>query len=158
MTGDSLQARVAARREQQIAARARSFLVPLPGFEDLLAARYHPLGFEIKRQIQIRHEQIGSDPADEVAASADILIAACDEVRDAETGATLAAGWTAGVVRDVFGLTDLPESATVRQALIVALGADGVMAHFGGYHREANRILDASEEKALGESTPALAG
>lgn len=163
---DSLAARVAARREERVAKRSAKFVLTVPGFRDLLAARYRPLDFEAKRKVQLRHEGIGEDAADEVAAGADLLINACEEVLEITgvgedgqpTYESLSRGWSAPVVRDVFGLSDLPEGATVRQALILALGSDAVMTHFGEYAQEADRILLDGEDVAVGESRPSAEG
>lgn len=158
---ESLQARVAARRQDLIARRSKGFTVPVPEFEGMLALHFRLLEFEEKRAIHMRHDGVGTDPGDEVAASADLLIAACDgvlEVHGDSEPSQYAPGLSAQVVRDLFGLSDLPESLTVRQALIAALGSDGVMALFGRYSQEVSSIRDEAEDAAEGESTPAVAG
>lgn len=161
MSGETLAGRVAARREQRVARLAARFVLPVPGFEDLLACRYRPLSFEEKRAIALRHDRVGEDAEQEVAAAADLLVTACVEVLAAEDGAMtpLSSGWTAALVRDMFGLGDeAPEGATVRQALIAALGSDGVMECFGAYHRRADEIVAAGEDAAVGESKPSVEG
>lgn len=161
---DSLASRVAARREQIIAGRSAKFVLPIPGYTGLLAARYRPLSYEVKRKIQLRHEKIGEDAADEVAASADLLINACVEVLevtgsgpDGETYETISQGWSAQVIASTFAL-DLEPTTTARTALIMALGSDDVMAHFGQYARASDQILAAAEEGAQGESEPSQEG
>lgn len=162
---DSLAARVAARREQRVASRSAKFILPIPGYKDLLAARYKPLSFEQKRKIQLRHDGIGEDADDEVAASADLLINACVEVLEitgsTETGEpsyeTISGGWSAGVIASTFGL-DIAPQMTARAALIMALGSDDVMEHFGQYAQAADAILADGEEAAQGEAKPSEEG
>lgn len=163
---DSLAARVAARREERVAKRSAKFVLTVPGFRDMLAARYRPLDFEDKRKIQLRYDGIGEDGAAEVNAAADLLVNACEELleitgRD-ESGAPtyerVGIGWHPGVVRETFGLDDMPERTSQREALILALGSDAVMTHFGEYAQQADSILLEGEEAAQGEARPSAEG
>lgn len=161
---ESLADRVAARREERVQKRSANFVLGIPGFRDMLAARYKPLEFEKKREIQLKHDGIGEDPADEVSASADLLINACVEVLEItgedETGKpiyeSLAPGWSPDLIRSTFRIP-YPGNST-RQALVEALGSDDVMEHFGEYAKEADAILSEGEEAAVGEAQPSVEG
>jgi hypothetical protein len=161
---ESLADRVAARRQERVQKRSAKFVLTIPGFRDLLAVRYQTLTFEKRREIQLRHEGIGENADDEVAAAADLLINACVEVLEVTgkddvgnpTFETVAAGWTPDLIRSTFG-TEYVGNST-RQALIEALGSTEVMDHFGEYIQEADAILSDGEEAAQGEAQPSVEG
>jgi hypothetical protein len=166
--GPSLAERVAARRREL--ARERTAVLAIPGYEDMLAARYRMLDFHTLRKIAERNR--GQDEADEeIANAADTLIHACVEILEVDTGddgervyRSTGQRWTAKAARELFG-AELPNEATARDALLAAIpGAAGegdglnVMVHFAAYDRELSRGNKALAQMIQGESEPSPEG
>ncbi len=168
----SLEDRVAARREERQRARASLLIIPVPGYKDLLAARYRVLQWEEKMDIVRRHKgllnsedgPLGGNTTDTVATAADMLIAACEEILEVsgkdDNGKplyrSLGQRWTAPMILETFRLP-LPPEATVRHALIVALGSEEIIDHFGDYTRECDAILAEGDAVAQGEAPASVA-
>src|ERR1700758_5533561 len=116
----SLRDRLAAKRQELMG--ERTFLLPIPGYDGIIAARYRPLSYEALRRI-IRKNGSAADNAtaeSELATALDVLIQANVELveRDDE-GAyrTLDVRWSLpAAIADLFQI-QAPEGATARYIL-----------------------------------------
>lgn len=156
---------LAQRRAQLANKRAKEMTIPVPGYEDVLACRYRQLPAEEKLDIVHRHEGVGSDGANEIAAAADVLINACIELvkvtgKD-DAGELQYEGlgyrWTADGVVALFKV-ELPENATARQAIRAVLDGEDILTHLSDYHFARIKILNEGDELVQGESEPSVEG
>lgn len=160
-TDASLRGRLAHRRE---ALRHREpFFVPVPGYEDILAAKYHAIDYRTLRRIGMRQADNKDVPESEIAVAADTLATACDGFYEVpaewdgdesslrDTGYT----WDVRAARDLFGVgeDELPDGSTARAA-ILAIVPDHteVILHYGEYDREARAVNKRVSEELQGES------
>jgi hypothetical protein len=151
-------------REQRRQRKDALITLVVPGTGGRLAASYRRLGYAEKTMIARRHPTVGEDPAAELAAAADLLINACQdllEVCDDATGErsyrSLGMRWTAPDINRLYGLA-LPDGATAREALLQALDDEDLMDHFGGYINRCTVADDGERERLPGESTPSTEG
>ena len=162
----SLSDQIAARRRARAQKRSGLITIPVPGYEDLLHARYRRLDFEEKSQIAKQHEGLGDNPDEEVAAAADMLLRACEDLlqpdgvdeRGKPAYVSLGKRWTGPTIVDIFQLDEMPENVTARVALRAALGGEDLMDHFLAYMRQANDLDAADREDLPGESKPSVEG
>lgn len=165
MSGESLQSLLAARRQVLEAQRAERMVLPIPGYEKLLAGRYRQLPFEEKAKIARRHEQIGEDggESDEIAAAADLLINACEDLLQVtgvgEDGkpqyTSLGKKWIPADIAELFGVEAQP---TARLTLMSVLDSDAIIQHLGDYHRASLAISAEGDEVVMGEAVPSGEG
>lgn len=164
----SLKDKVAARRRQL--EQTNTITLPIPGYEDLLAARYKPLGFEPTMKIVERNEKLGT--ADQVVANAaDSLVVACEEIleivgEDDNGPIYQSTGhkWTTNGVREIFDV-DLPDGTTARDAILAAMpGPAGVgdamnlTLHYAAYTNAMGANNDTFRKALQGESAPSPEG
>jgi len=137
----SVQERLAARREQL--QHDRFCELPVPGYEDILLARYRILGrTELK---PIARNNAGQDEDEQELCNAlDTLIQACEdllELKGSEDGKpvyeSLGRKWTVATAREYFGV-ELPTDATARDALLAIFPPTQteLLAHFIAYDAE----------------------
>lgn len=157
----SLRDRVAARRRER--ERERSFVLPIPGYEDLgLCARYRPLAFEELHDLQRRHAEDDESAGAILALRADTLARSCIELlerRQDGSYQSLGCGWTAFGVREHL-VPELPETATARDAIFAVFngvtGGQELYWHFGRWDEEASRSAQQLGEEQAGESGPSV--
>lgn len=150
-TGGSLRDRIAQRRlELQ---QERSFVLPISGYEDLLAAHYRVMSYSEFRKIGRRHEAIANTTEGELTVFADTLINACLELLEIQDGDYVSTGkkWSVDAVRDLFGV-DLPSDATVRQAVRQALTDTDLALHYRAYDLKADSVGPGVEDAVVGEA------
>jgi hypothetical protein len=142
----------------------RTFDLPVPGYADMLGARYRPLPIEKTLEIYLRY-QSGSlapetevDANDIVAAAADMLVNACEELLEKNGDGSyhgMSTRWTTAAIADLFPLGE--ETDSVRDALMAAITTDGVMEHFNAYALEAAKVRKDLDGAVEGESAAATA-
>ncbi len=158
--GGSLRDRLAARRRQL--AERDFFTQPILGYEDLgLYARYEVLDFTTRSKIGQRHATAISRKETEIGgtrdAAADTLAQACvgllEKVGEDGGFRELAPGFTADAIREYI-VPDLPEGATVRQAILAMFPAphDGLVADMlTDYAERCSQIDPDHDEEMAGE-------
>jgi hypothetical protein len=156
----SLQERVAARRKER--ERERTFVLPVPGYEDVLHARYRPLPFEDLHDLQQRHEDDGDTAEGILGLRADTLARACVELLERSPDGSfrsLGFGWQPAGVREHL-IPGLPESATARDTVFAlfngTMGGNELIWHFRQWDAEASRNVRAEADELLGESAPSI--
>lgn len=162
---ESLADILAQRRAQLVTRRAKTLTIPVPGYEDLIACHYRQLPAEEKLDIVHRHDGIGSDATNEIAAGADLLINACIElVQPTEKDASgemqyegLGHKWNAQGVAALFKV-ELPADATARQAIRAVLDGEDILSHVGAYHIARMRVLNEGDEVVQGGAEPSVEG
>jgi hypothetical protein len=161
----SLAGTLGERRKELVEMRQKTLVLPVPGYEGLLFARYRPLPYEDLRRIQLRHEGIGKDPHVEVNAAADMLIEACEDLLVPVAGApegeyeSLGKTWTPAAVRELFEI-DLADGVTTRSAFKAAMADDStrIMEHYGRFMIEAAALYEVVNEEMAGELPPSEEG
>lgn len=161
----SLSERLTQIRKDRERKRGSIITIPVEGTDGLLAASYRRLSFEEKSDIAKRHDGIGTDGSDEVAAAADLLINACQDLlevvgKDADGKPeyrSLGKRWTTTTISELFGI-ELPENATVRQAMRDAFDSEDLMDHMLTYIRLANDLTKDDSGELPGESKPSAEG
>lgn len=163
VSGESLQALLAARRQELEAKRAERMVLPVPGYEKLLAGRYRQLPFEERAKIARAHGSIEDDVAEEVAAAADLLMRACEDLLQingtGEDGkpvyASLGKTWTSDAISELFGVEAQPSA---RQTLLTVLDSDQIISLVGAYHSASVAISAEGDEAVQGEAEPSAEG
>lgn len=156
----SLQEYLAAQREEM--ARDRTEVVPVPGYEKRLAARYRLIDAG-------KAEEIMDRPGSTLERAADTLINSCIELLEIdgtdENGnpqyRSTGHRWTPAAVRELFGV-ELPENTTARAAVLAVfpppLGGYKLIQHFKEMDERLAQENGQADEELLGESEPATAG
>lgn len=151
MTELSLQERIAERHRR--VREERTVVLPVPGFSDLLAARYRPLPIQDRLRILRKHQNAGEDGDDLVAAAADVLINACEDLleKNGSDWKSLGKKWTSSAIGELFPVA-ISEDTTAREALTQALTSDQIVEHSGEYNDECDKIRAELEGATEGES------
>lgn len=156
----SLQERLAHRRQQLT--QERSFDLPVPGYEDDLVARYHPLSFKKNFDIETRNDKNPDRATATLNVILDKLIAACDGLfSKAEDGTLTDLGhkWTVDAAKALFGIDDLDEGATARQAMLAIFpDTDLLIEHVKQYAEACTERVPQIQETLEGESEPSQEG
>lgn len=150
----TLKERLAARREDL--QHERDVVLPIPGYEDMLAGRYRVLSYRELRRIGKRNQGLEGTEDGELILAADTLIEACSElleVKDDGAYASTGQRWNANGVRELFG-ADLPEGATARDAIfhVFPPTQTELMLHFNDYDEHLKQVVSEVDDKLVGES------
>lgn len=161
----SLKEKLAARRAQLQSERTHVF--PIPGYEDLIAARYKSLDYKALRKIGNRNAKLEGTSDGELANYADTLINACVELLrvdgdDPEKYPSLrdsgnVARWDDQTVREFFD-PDLPTGTSARQAILAAIPGTQLALHFQRYDEWLSDVVPEIQEQMRGESEPSQEG
>lgn len=159
-TSPSLQNRLSKRRAEL--QEDHPIDLEVPGFEDILVARYHPLDFQRSYKIENRHAKNKNEAERVLLTACDKLINACDGLYEKQEDGSLRDleyKWSAAAARDLFGL-DIEETVTARQALLAIFPGPLQMAlleHTRQYVEESNELQPQINEDLEGESEPPVA-
>ena len=159
----SLQERAAARRQQL--EQDHSFVLPLPGYEDMFAVRYRALSYGEMWRISDKNGALPNSPETDMANFADLLINGCVEFLEVKPDGSyqsLGHKWgDAKGINESFGL-GLPEGATARECVFAVFsgpqGGNRLALHAAAY--DAGLVQSTSEvaEETVGESGPSEEG
>jgi hypothetical protein len=163
MSGESLQTLLAARRQELESRRAEKMVLAVPGYEKLLAVRCVQLPFEEKARIARSHSGLEDNESEEVAAAADLLIRACEDLLQVTgvdeagkaTYESLGKKWTSDSISELFGVDPQP---TVRATLLSVLNSDQIVRMLADYHNQSEAINAEGDEVVQGEAVPSVEG
>jgi hypothetical protein len=155
----SLKDRLAARREELQAPHLIE--LPVPGYEDILVAKYHPLSFRQHFDIESKGDKNPDKAQAVLNAALDKLIAACDGLLSKNEDGTLTDlghKWSSAAVQDLFGV-EPSTPPSVRQDLLKIFPDDLLLiSHFEQYANAAQSVVAQAGEKLEGESEPSQEG
>jgi hypothetical protein len=158
-TPASLKERLSHRR--QALQRVHTFVIPVTGYEGMIAARYRGLYYEELREIGRANQNLDGTASGEIAIATDTLIAACQELLE-DTGEkddrnqpiykSLGRRWDEDTVRELFGAEDIPIGTQPREALQWVLPTTQLMMHFAEYDTQMRSVTDDIDREISGES------
>jgi hypothetical protein len=155
----SLKARVQARRRELEQEHDSTFVLPIPGFEQLLAVEYRPLNYREMMKLESRHSKNTDEAESVLFIAVDKMIAACERLVEvtgnpdeyADTGYR----WNVQGVRECFGC-ELPDGATARQAVLKVFSYEGgeedLILHSGEYETQRSTRRASVDRRVEGES------
>lgn len=152
-TYGSLRDRIA-QRERELA-EGLPIVIPIPGYEDLLAVRYHALDYRTMYKIEARHEKNPHPEEGALFAAADKLIQGCDSILEIESdGVYKETGlkWGLQAARDLFGRS-LPDETRARAALLAIFRDEMLLVeHAAAYQRASEKARTQIGRTLEGES------
>lgn len=135
--------------------------LPVPGYEEILVARYKALDYRTMREIGLRQEQ-NQDRADaEMKIAAETMVAACLELFERMPNQELRPTgfrWSTKTARELFeiGPDELPDGTTAAAALLKIVDPTDLMIHFGEYSEQVRRVRHDVAQELQGESEASL--
>jgi hypothetical protein len=156
----SLKDRLSELRQQ--AQEEHTFDLSVPGYENVLVARYRSLSYRDQRKIGQRHENEKDQIELELNVAADMLITACQAVlAKNDDGSLVEIGkWNVQTAQEQFGVDfgDHAGTATARQAITSILSDTNLMRHFADWLVATTDVNQKVDEVVQGESEPSLEG
>jgi hypothetical protein len=148
-------------RRRQALQQHHVFVVPVRGYEGIVAGRYRQLSYHEIRHINRVNAHLDDTAEGDIATATDTLIMACDELLE-DTGQkddqgkpvykALGMKWGERAVRELFGVDDIPVGTQPREALQWVLPVNQLMLHYRDYDVEMTNVLENIDRDMLGES------
>lgn len=160
--GPSLQQRIAQREREHEQAPEHTIILPVPGFEDILAVQYRALSVREMFAIETRVTKTIKDEYEQnLFGAADKLINACERIveptSDPDTFNDTGYQWGTKAARELFNRT-LPEPSTARQALLsIFREEESLFAHFTAYEEQRAAVRKRLDSDLAGESAASSA-
>lgn len=160
----SLADRIAARSRELEQQPERTIILPVPGYGDLLAVQYRALDIREELRIEKRFEKVKEPGELFVLVAVGKLSAACEGILEVvgedeyqETGHK----WNAAGVRALFSsraaVRELPDAATVRQAMVAAFpDEEALVLHAAEYEERRLTVRPGVDSQLEGESVGGL--
>jgi hypothetical protein len=159
----SLADRIAARSRELEQEPERAIFVPVPGYEDILVVQYRALDLREQLRIEKRHEKIKDTGEQYLLVAVGKLAAACEEILEVVDQDTYrqtdppGQKWNVGGVRALFSsraaVRDLPDSASVRQAMLAVFADEEALVQHAADYEELRKSVRPGVDTALaGES------